>query len=149
MLKKKSKNVSDNFWKLRPLSKLWILLFEIKHTLLFVLYFNLDVISLVSPVPANIYKVSEDITVNEGSNMTLSCLASGRPDPVITWRLLNPSGRNHPIGAHFHLCQSRRLANGVSDFFIILIPDCCFFMLNQNPSSCGACYIIFKKLKKI
>ncbi|CAL8335640.1 unnamed protein product [Boreogadus saida] len=42
-------------------------------------------------VPANIYKVSEDITVNEGSNVTLSCLASGRPDPAITWRLLNPS----------------------------------------------------------
>jgi len=36
--------------------------------------------------------VSEDITVNEGSNVTLSCLASGRPDPIITWRLLNPSG---------------------------------------------------------
>ncbi|KAL2095826.1 hypothetical protein ACEWY4_007974 [Coilia grayii] len=41
--------------------------------------------------PANIYKVSEDITINEGSNVTLTCLASGRPDPMITWRLLNPS----------------------------------------------------------
>ena len=49
-------------------------------------------VSCPSPVPANIYKVSEDITVNEGSNVTLSCLASGRPDPAITWRLLNPSG---------------------------------------------------------
>ncbi|XP_037534448.1 limbic system-associated membrane protein [Nematolebias whitei] len=46
---------------------------------------------LIVQVPANIYKVSEDITVNEGSNVTLSCLASGRPDPMITWRLLNPS----------------------------------------------------------
>uniref|UniRef100_A0A673A243 Limbic system associated membrane protein n=1 Tax=Sphaeramia orbicularis TaxID=375764 RepID=A0A673A243_9TELE len=46
---------------------------------------------LMSPVPANIYKVSEDIIVNEGSNVTLTCLASGRPDPAITWRLLNPS----------------------------------------------------------
>lgn len=43
-------------------------------------------------VPAYIYRVSEDITVNEGSNVTLSCLANGRPDPSITWRLLNPSG---------------------------------------------------------
>ncbi|KAM7399652.1 hypothetical protein PAMP_018902 [Pampus punctatissimus] len=42
-------------------------------------------------VPANIYKMSEDMVVNEGSNVTLSCLASGRPDPLITWRLLNPS----------------------------------------------------------
>lgn len=48
---------------------------------------------LVSTVPPNIYKVSEDVTVNEGSNLTLSCLATGRPDPAITWRLLNPSGR--------------------------------------------------------
>lgn len=46
---------------------------------------------LIVQVPASIYKVSEDIIVNEGSNVTLSCLASGRPDPIITWRLLNPS----------------------------------------------------------
>uniref|UniRef100_A0A673A248 Limbic system associated membrane protein n=1 Tax=Sphaeramia orbicularis TaxID=375764 RepID=A0A673A248_9TELE len=46
---------------------------------------------LIVQVPANIYKVSEDIIVNEGSNVTLTCLASGRPDPAITWRLLNPS----------------------------------------------------------
>lgn len=55
---------------------------------------NLVVISLVSSVPASIYQVSNDITVNEGSNVTLSCLANGRPDPAITWRLLNPSGKN-------------------------------------------------------
>ncbi|KAL2095843.1 hypothetical protein ACEWY4_007991 [Coilia grayii] len=48
---------------------------------------------LIVQVPANIYKVSEDITINEGSNVTLTCLASGRPDPMITWRLLNPSGK--------------------------------------------------------
>ncbi|CAK6980635.1 limbic system-associated membrane protein [Scomber scombrus] len=35
--------------------------------------------------------MSDDMIVNEGSNVTLSCLASGRPDPLITWRLLNPS----------------------------------------------------------
>lgn len=45
---------------------------------------------LIVQVPASIYKVSEDVIVNEGSNVTLSCLASGRPDPIITWRLLNP-----------------------------------------------------------
>ncbi|GAA6100352.1 limbic system-associated membrane protein isoform X1 [Tachysurus ichikawai] len=42
-------------------------------------------------IPAYIYRVSDDVTVNEGSNVTLSCLANGRPDPSITWRLLNPS----------------------------------------------------------
>ncbi|KAK3531349.1 hypothetical protein QTP70_018145, partial [Hemibagrus guttatus] len=46
---------------------------------------------LIVQVPAYIYRVSEDVTVNEGSNVTLSCLANGRPDPSITWRLLNPS----------------------------------------------------------
>ncbi|XP_042564658.1 limbic system-associated membrane protein isoform X2 [Clupea harengus] len=46
---------------------------------------------LIVQVPANIYKVSEDITINEGNNVTLTCLASGRPEPMITWRLLNPS----------------------------------------------------------
>ncbi|XP_030599440.1 limbic system-associated membrane protein isoform X1 [Archocentrus centrarchus] len=46
---------------------------------------------LIVQVPASIYQVSNDITVNEGTNVTLSCLASGRPDPAITWRLLNPS----------------------------------------------------------
>ncbi|XP_029699584.1 limbic system-associated membrane protein isoform X3 [Takifugu rubripes] len=46
---------------------------------------------LIVQVPASIYKVSEDIIVNEGSNVTLTCFASGRPEPAITWRLLNPS----------------------------------------------------------
>ncbi|XP_077422183.1 limbic system-associated membrane protein isoform X1 [Vanacampus margaritifer] len=50
-----------------------------------------SLVYLIVQVPANIYKMSEDMTVNEGSNVTLSCLATGRPDPLITWRLLNPS----------------------------------------------------------
>lgn len=54
--------------------------------------FNTGVVFLT--VPASIYKVSEDIIVNEGSNVTLTCFANGRPEPAITWRLLNPSGRN-------------------------------------------------------
>uniref|UniRef100_A0A8C6TPG3 Limbic system associated membrane protein n=1 Tax=Neogobius melanostomus TaxID=47308 RepID=A0A8C6TPG3_9GOBI len=54
---------------------------------------------LIVQVPASIYKVSEDVIVNEGSNVTLSCLASGRPDPIITWRLLNPSGIGYRFSA--------------------------------------------------
>lgn len=53
---------------------------------------------LCPAVPASIYKVSEDIIVNEGSNVTLTCFASGRPEPAISWRLLNPSGTNPPMG---------------------------------------------------
>lgn len=89
---------------------LYLYLCEITHALLFTLrnnssLVNLDVMFLVPTVPANIYKVSEDITVNEGSNVTLSCLASGRPDPVITWRLLNPSGKNHPVSTYYYLLR--------------------------------------------
>lgn len=51
--------------------------------------------SVLPSVPASIYKVSEDIIVNEGSNVTLSCLATGRPEPTITWRLLDPSGKSN------------------------------------------------------
>lgn len=101
---------------------------EMKHILLFILMknsnvINLDVMFVVSPVPANINKVSEDITVNEGSNVTLSCLASGRPEPVITWRLLNPLGKNHPISTHYHVRQS----SAVLKSFIIQRPGY-FFM---------------------
>ncbi|KAG1927812.1 neuronal growth regulator [Pimephales promelas] len=56
-----------------------------------------------SRVPAIIYKVSEDITVNEGSNVTLTCLANGRPDPSITWRLLNPSAEPLDVGEYLEI----------------------------------------------
>ncbi|KAG1927810.1 limbic system-associated membrane protein [Pimephales promelas] len=58
---------------------------------------------LIVQVPAIIYKVSEDITVNEGSNVTLTCLANGRPDPSITWRLLNPSAEPLDVGEYLEI----------------------------------------------
>ncbi|XP_016335933.1 limbic system-associated membrane protein-like, partial [Sinocyclocheilus anshuiensis] len=65
---------------------------------------------LIVQVPPVIYKVSDDITVNEGSNVTLTCLASGRPDPSITWRLLNPSGERQPIScwkiSYYTMCAA-------------------------------------------
>ncbi|XP_036600382.1 opioid-binding protein/cell adhesion molecule isoform X1 [Trichosurus vulpecula] len=33
--------------------------------------------------------ISSDITVNEGSSVTLLCLAIGRPEPTVTWRHLS------------------------------------------------------------
>ncbi|XP_064413251.1 limbic system-associated membrane protein isoform X2 [Latimeria chalumnae] len=45
---------------------------------------------LIVQVPPKIYNISADITVNEGSNVSLLCLASGRPEPVITWRFITP-----------------------------------------------------------
>lgn len=48
---------------------------------------------LLSTVPPKISNISSDVTVNEGSNVTLVCMANGRPEPVITWRHLTPTGR--------------------------------------------------------
>ncbi|XP_039077198.1 limbic system-associated membrane protein [Hyaena hyaena] len=44
-------------------------------------------------IPPKISNISSDVTVNEGSNVTLVCMANGRPEPVITWRHLTPTGR--------------------------------------------------------
>lgn len=43
-------------------------------------------------VPPKIYDISSDITVNEGSNVSLICTASGKPEPVISWRHITPLG---------------------------------------------------------
>uniref|UniRef100_A0A3B3BHN9 Limbic system associated membrane protein n=1 Tax=Oryzias melastigma TaxID=30732 RepID=A0A3B3BHN9_ORYME len=59
--------------------------------------------SYTCSIQTNIYKVSEDIIVNEGSNVTLSCLATGRPEPTITWRLLDPSGKTEPLDGEEYL----------------------------------------------
>ncbi|TSK67172.1 Limbic system-associated membrane protein [Bagarius yarrelli] len=67
---------------------------------------------LIVQVPAYIYKVSEDITVNEGSNVTLSCLANGRPDPSITWRLLNPSAETLDVGEYLEISGIMRTQAG-------------------------------------
>ncbi|XP_051520958.1 limbic system-associated membrane protein-like isoform X1 [Myxocyprinus asiaticus] len=67
---------------------------------------------LIVQVPAVIYKVSEDLTVNEGSNVTLTCLANGRPDPSITWRLLNPSAEALDVGEYLEISGIVRSQSG-------------------------------------
>uniref|UniRef100_A0A6I8R5F1 Limbic system associated membrane protein n=1 Tax=Xenopus tropicalis TaxID=8364 RepID=A0A6I8R5F1_XENTR len=49
---------------------------------------------LIVQVPPKISNISADITVNEGSNVTLMCIAYGRPEPMITWRHLTPTARD-------------------------------------------------------
>ncbi|XP_028942606.1 opioid-binding protein/cell adhesion molecule homolog, partial [Antrostomus carolinensis] len=44
-------------------------------------------------VPPQIVNISSDITVNEGSSVTLMCLAFGRPEPTVTWRHLSGKGQ--------------------------------------------------------
>ncbi|XP_028839236.1 opioid-binding protein/cell adhesion molecule isoform X2 [Denticeps clupeoides] len=49
-------------------------------------------VHLIVQVPAKIVNVSKDIAVNEGSNVTLMCLAIGRPEPSIIWKHRSANG---------------------------------------------------------
>ncbi|KAM4600445.1 igLON family member 5 [Polymixia lowei] len=41
---------------------------------------------LIVQVPARIVNISRDVSVNEGENVNLFCLAVGRPEPTVTWK---------------------------------------------------------------
>lgn len=43
-------------------------------------------------VPAHITEVSGPVTVDEGGDVTLRCLAAGRPEPSVSWRLPRATG---------------------------------------------------------
>uniref|UniRef100_A0A7N8Y0H8 Opioid binding protein/cell adhesion molecule-like n=1 Tax=Mastacembelus armatus TaxID=205130 RepID=A0A7N8Y0H8_9TELE len=49
-------------------------------------------VHLIVQVPARITNISKDITVNEGSNVNLMCLAVGRPEANIVWKHHSPRG---------------------------------------------------------
>lgn len=46
-------------------------------------------------VPARITNISKDVTVNEGSNVNLMCLAVGRPEANVIWKHRSPRGKLH------------------------------------------------------
>uniref|UniRef100_A0A8B9JGN2 Opioid binding protein/cell adhesion molecule-like n=1 Tax=Astyanax mexicanus TaxID=7994 RepID=A0A8B9JGN2_ASTMX len=50
-------------------------------------------VHLIVQVPARIVNISPNITVNEGSNVSLMCLAIGRPEPNIVWKYRSARGR--------------------------------------------------------
>ncbi|MEE6485347.1 hypothetical protein FKM82_014250, partial [Ascaphus truei] len=47
-------------------------------------------VHLIVQVPPRIVEISSNIAVNEGNNVSLVCIATGKPDPVINWRYLSP-----------------------------------------------------------
>ncbi|XP_033955127.1 neurotrimin isoform X3 [Pseudochaenichthys georgianus] len=49
-------------------------------------------VHILVQVPPKIINLSKDIVVNEGSNVTLMCQASGKPEPSISWKLISSSG---------------------------------------------------------
>ncbi|XP_048036699.1 opioid-binding protein/cell adhesion molecule isoform X2 [Megalobrama amblycephala] len=49
-------------------------------------------VHLIVQVPARIVNISTDVSVNEGSNVSLMCLAIGRPEPTILWKFRSSKG---------------------------------------------------------
>ncbi|XP_065711581.1 protein CEPU-1 isoform X1 [Patagioenas fasciata] len=47
-------------------------------------------VHLIVQVSPKITEISPDISINEGGNVSLTCIATGRPDPTITWRHISP-----------------------------------------------------------
>ncbi|KAL4656057.1 neuronal growth regulator 1-like [Arapaima gigas] len=57
-------------------------------------------IHLSVKVPPKIYDISPNITVNEGSNVSLSCFATGKPEPTISWRHVTPLAKKFDTGEY-------------------------------------------------
>lgn len=59
------------------------------------LHFHLPL--CVIAVSPKITEISPDISINEGGNVSLTCIATGRPDPTITWRHISPKGKSRTL----------------------------------------------------
>ncbi|XP_040037376.1 opioid-binding protein/cell adhesion molecule isoform X1 [Gasterosteus aculeatus] len=60
-------------------------------------------VHLIVQVPARITNISKDVTVNEGSNVNLMCLAAGRPEANIIWKHHLPRGTQKFVTEGEHL----------------------------------------------
>ncbi|XP_047917913.2 neuronal growth regulator 1 isoform X3 [Anser cygnoides] len=60
-------------------------------------------VHLTVQVSPKIFRISSDIIVNEGSNVTLVCLATGKPEPSISWRHISPSAKPFENGQYLDI----------------------------------------------
>uniref|UniRef100_UPI00358F803A limbic system-associated membrane protein-like n=1 Tax=Myxine glutinosa TaxID=7769 RepID=UPI00358F803A len=56
---------------------------------------------LLVQVPPVITEISEDLTIDEGSNVTAFCSATGRPEPAVSWRHLSPAAQLEEVEGEF------------------------------------------------
>ncbi|NXD10309.1 NEGR1 regulator, partial [Nothocercus nigrocapillus] len=68
-------------------------------------------VHLIVQVSPKIFRISNDLVVNEGSNVTLVCLAAGKPEPSISWRHISPSGESR-CGAAASRLEGTRSPSG-------------------------------------
>lgn len=50
-------------------------------------------VHIIVQVPPKITSLTKDIVVNEGSNVSLVCSASGKPDPTVSWKIVSPAAQ--------------------------------------------------------
>ncbi|XP_022411997.1 neurotrimin-like isoform X3 [Delphinapterus leucas] len=54
-------------------------------------------VHLIVQVSPKIVEISSDISINEGNNVSLTCIATGRPEPTVTWRHISPKGERSSL----------------------------------------------------
>ncbi|XP_075459482.1 opioid-binding protein/cell adhesion molecule homolog isoform X2 [Ascaphus truei] len=83
-------------------------------------------VHLIVQVPPQILNISMDVTVNEGSNVALRCLATGKPDPAVMWRHLSGKPRSMSEEEHLEITGITREQSGqyeCSAFNDVSVPD--------------------------
>ncbi|XP_030293721.1 opioid-binding protein/cell adhesion molecule isoform X1 [Sparus aurata] len=85
-------------------------------------------VHLIVQVPARITNISKNITVNEGSNINLMCLAVGRPEANVMWKHHSPRGTHTFLteGEHVELAAITKEQSGTYECIAsngILEPD--------------------------
>ncbi|XP_034073834.1 opioid-binding protein/cell adhesion molecule isoform X1 [Gymnodraco acuticeps] len=71
-------------------------------------------VHVIVQVPAKITNISKDVTVNEGSPVSLMCLGVGRPEANVIWKHHSPSGTHTFVteGEHLELTAVTKELSG-------------------------------------